>query len=61
VSLAERLKEIDRLIQPAHLFLNTAAQGRVLDAKVATIHTVIRDLTAARDMLNDLAEESDAN
>jgi len=61
MTLAERLLEIDRLIQPAHLLLNTAAQGRTLNPAVATVESAIRDLTLAREKLNDLAAEPQQN
>jgi hypothetical protein len=44
-----------------HLYLNTAAQGRLLDPAVADIQSVIMSVTKARDLLNDLAEEPTQN
>jgi hypothetical protein len=61
MSLAERLMEIDRLLQPVHLYLNTAAQGRLLDPAVADIRSVVMSVTKARDLLHELAEEPTQN
>ena len=61
MDLRQRLLEIDQLLSAPHLFLNTAAQGRILDKQVATIESVIADITRARERLRDLADEPTGN
>ncbi len=59
--LEQRLLKIDSYLAGAHLLLNDAARGSGIPHDSPALTAAIADLTTARDMLRDLAEEPDRN
>ncbi len=59
MDLRERLLEIDRHLQPAHLVMSEIVMGK--NPAVKVVQAAIGDLTRAREMLGDLAEEPTQN
>ncbi len=59
--LAQRLLKIDSYLAGAHLILNDVAKGAQPEIDGRALAAAIADLTTARDMLRDLADQPDQN
>lgn len=60
MNLSQRFKEIDNHLVGAHSVLNQIAAGGKMPVE-AVLRAAIEDLTRARDMLNDFADEPTQN
>lgn len=61
MTLAERMRQIDRYLAGAHLLLNDLARGAHVPADSPAVSAAIADLTTARDLIRDFGNQPEQN